>query len=347
MFMVVKLYIIMRTLSYFTKWTNDDNIPVCNKYFGQPGAQFALKASYKQTPFQVLGIFFSIAMVYFSLFIYSFDMRVFIGSTDSGYSLYLLSFDNSFWLVFETCTTLGYGEFVPKTILSRAMAILCSFFGWFFISLLILIARETLEFDSEEYNSYIQIRKYKIESETKASAEDVILNLLQMRMVLVNKRKLTHNFLLNNPNYQINFFMQKFIGANMNKKKIQVIDENSVGISLIPKYFLRFYNKISCFNALTLTSIKFQRINRVLKSFTPNIEEEMASFTEGIDKNFSKIDDLITSKTKYCLDELSELAYEVAKYNDKSKKIIDLQKKIANLLIWMSNIKKFKKSLKK
>jgi voltage-gated potassium channel Kch len=53
---------------------------------------------------------------------------------------------NSMWCVIITMTTVGYGDFVPKTNLGRTVAVLACIWGNFLISLMVISLTVSSEF---------------------------------------------------------------------------------------------------------------------------------------------------------------------------------------------------------
>jgi len=58
-------------------------------------------------------------------------------------------------------TTVGYGDFYPKTNVGRAVGIICSFWGVFIVSLFVVSLTNMLEFDSPETKAYMLLFRLK------------------------------------------------------------------------------------------------------------------------------------------------------------------------------------------
>ena len=58
---------------------------------------------------------------------------------------------NSFWFVFVTMTTVGYGDFYPKTQVGRVITIFCSLVGCYFVSsMMVFMTNKTAKNEKEE-----------------------------------------------------------------------------------------------------------------------------------------------------------------------------------------------------
>jgi hypothetical protein len=340
---IFKLYVVFKCYALFSKWTNFDNMPICNKYFGKPSVSFIFKATFTQYPFKLIVIFFILSMSYLSLLLNFFNIGLFIGNDLSGYSKTSEDLYTSFWVILETCVTLGYGEIItPKTFLTRLIAIISALTGWTCISFLILFAREVLELDAEENNSYIRYKKLEIEDKTNNQASKVIWTLIQFHMVLINKEHKIPDFLFYNKNYQIDFFLKKFKASlNFNSENFIYKTKDSLkfeeDIKKIPHFFLRFYNKFMSFNEVNQACISFNKSMNILKSFSPSSSEEMSRVSKTIDKNFGKLKEYITSKFKSIRNDIDKLSTDTKDFNNKMRKIIEIQKKITDYYVKINN----------
>lgn len=73
---------------------------------------------------------------------------------------------NSMWCVIITMTTVGFGDFVPKTHLGRCIAIMACIWGNFLISLMVVSITESSEFTSPShkraFDAIIHDREMKV-----------------------------------------------------------------------------------------------------------------------------------------------------------------------------------------
>ena len=225
---VFKLYIIFQTYALFSKWTNEDNLPICKRYGISPGVRFSIRSAFKRNPFQIIIYSIFLIMTYLIFILNFFEIGVFIGNVNDGFLKYTESIGTSYWIIAETCVTLGYGEVTPKSIIARVISIISVFFGWFFISLLILFSGVKIAFDNEENIAFIKYKRNEFEERTKEKATLVIKYVLELRLILINKKIKTHNLLLKNKNYQIWFFIDKFKNSNETDKINVSIHENKM-----------------------------------------------------------------------------------------------------------------------
>lgn len=102
---------------------------------------FSVKALMKKKPYTVL-----IVSLFLSVGLFGFTLRIFERplSTASGQNFNAIS--NSFWLTLITMTTVGYGDFFPKSNIGRLVGIIIAFWGVLFVSLFVVTLTNLLEF---------------------------------------------------------------------------------------------------------------------------------------------------------------------------------------------------------
>ena len=96
-----------------------------------------------------------------------------VAKTDQTYQDYNL-YSNSLWLVTVTITTVGYGDFFPRTHLGRICIILACFIGVFIVSLTIVTLKKSSEFNYGEQATYDILLRLKIMKKVKLLASKVI-----------------------------------------------------------------------------------------------------------------------------------------------------------------------------
>jgi potassium intermediate/small conductance calcium-activated channel subfamily N protein 2 len=106
---------------------------------------FAGKSLMKSTPYTVLiiSLFLSVAIMGYNLRIFERTLAV-----ESSQDFGLMS--NSIWNVLVTMTTVGYGDYFPKTNVGRIIGIIVSFWGVFIVSLFVVTLSNMFLFDSGE-----------------------------------------------------------------------------------------------------------------------------------------------------------------------------------------------------
>ena len=120
-------------------------------------------------PYLVLMSNLVMSMFYFGYLIRIFDQDL---SEVSGQNFNKIS--NPVWLSIVTMTTVGYGDFYPKSNPSRIVGIICSFYGVYLVSLFVITLENLLRFDQSESRSYELISRLEDKEELKLQAVNVI-----------------------------------------------------------------------------------------------------------------------------------------------------------------------------
>ena len=106
---------------------------------------FAVKSLMKAQPYRVLVLALLISVAQMGYCLRMFERPL---SDASGQDFNLIS--NTIWNVFVTMTTVGYGDFYPKTDIGRIVGIIIAFWGVFIVSLFVVSLSTMLEFDQGE-----------------------------------------------------------------------------------------------------------------------------------------------------------------------------------------------------
>ena len=96
-----------------------------------------------------------------------------ISESASDYQDYSL-YNNSWWLIMETMTTVGFGDYFPRTHLGRLVIILACFCGVFIISMTVVTLTSSSEFKQGEKSSYEILHRLRQRKGFEKYAKSVI-----------------------------------------------------------------------------------------------------------------------------------------------------------------------------
>jgi len=163
-FVILKCYLIIRVYSYFSKWTSDEAISLCNKYNVDSGLSFAFKAELTYRPYIAL-FFVTIVVIsicaYFvrigeyGVMDYQTQAKNLSEQNDLAYLL------NCIWLIIITMVTVGYGDEFPRSHFGRIVIIIASILGMLLVSIIIVSLGNLIEFTDEEKKAYSLLNKMK------------------------------------------------------------------------------------------------------------------------------------------------------------------------------------------
>ena len=159
--MMIRLFLAFRLFLHYSKWASLKVQMVCQENSVFNPLRFALKACLKDKPHYVLIPVFGISVLALGVVMqiyerpYSFDNNLDSGFLDYSY-LY-----NDLWLVVLTMTTVGYGDFYPRTHAGRMIAIIAAIWGTFLISLMIIMFNNFVCFNNRQQHSFKIFKKIK------------------------------------------------------------------------------------------------------------------------------------------------------------------------------------------
>ena len=123
----------------------EDAEAVCKTQGNFSITAFGLKALKKENPFLTIALLLVILMLIAGLSIRTLERPY---ELVSGLNWDL--FANALWCTFAIITTVGYGDFYPKTLAGRIMALIACFAGQFFVSLIITTITQNVEFSNPQ-----------------------------------------------------------------------------------------------------------------------------------------------------------------------------------------------------
>ena len=163
----LKIYFVLRFFPLFSNYLKYNRKISQNKN-DNINTIFAIKAFQKDYP-----VFFLIIVILIFVVILGINLRIFeqpnIHDKNKDYEF----FTNGFWTVILSMTTVGYGDFVPKTHLGRFVIIIATFLGTFITSLTILALTRTSSFKVEESNAFLILKRMKIRKELKDTCQQI------------------------------------------------------------------------------------------------------------------------------------------------------------------------------
>lgn len=303
-----KLYILGRVFSYYSRWTSDTAVAICNKYKVKTGMQFAIKSEMKKRPEIILSL-----LLLFVLSLLAFALRTFeygiISSNDTSVNLLkgsaaLKSLDNCFWLIIVTMTTVGYGDYYPRSHLGRFVGVIACILGMLLLSLVVVSLGSISEFTSEEKKAFTRLKKLLADDNLQNKSASVIKTI-----ILLNR--------IGSISYRL---------QNKNKNKLNNINERFILFTSLKKEISIYNNDYKIANSHALP------IDEMLKGLQNKLKEDIQKLSQNIEE-VNKVNEDLESITK-----------EQESIHFSMKEIISMQNDIAEYIITINN-ENFKKNL--
>ena len=314
---ILKCYLIIRVYSYFSKWTSDEAISLCNKYNVESGLSFALKAELTYRPYIAIFLVTLIIVLICAYFVKIAEYGVMEFDTKSknlseeNDLAYLL---NCIWLIIITMVTVGYGDEYPKSHFGRIVIIIAAILGMLLVSIIIVSLGNLIEFTDEEKKAYSLLKKMKADDNAFNKAGNVIGILCKMRYLFERRIK------------------GKSIKKSSNIIKFKNNDNNNNDGSNKTILIKRFILLTKLKRAVSMFKSDF----KLATSFSIPVDE-MLKFLESklssdIKELNSKLDILQTTEGK--LDKIETVQKNIS---DSMEPILKRQEKIAKYIIEINN----------
>ena len=140
---------------------------------------FSIKALMKKKPYSVL-----IVSLVLSVTLFGFTLRIFERPLSEASGQNFNSIANSFWVTLITMTTVGYGDFYPKSNIGRLVGIIIAFWGVLFVSLFVVTLTNLLDFEGGEEKSYYLLQRLKQKDKLKVEAVNLLSSAYKKKLTM-------------------------------------------------------------------------------------------------------------------------------------------------------------------
>lgn len=164
-----RTYLIIRAILTLSNFMDTRSQRVCTMSGTNASFMFSVKSLMKKKPYSVL-----LTSLIVSVGLFGFVLRIFERPLSDASGQDFNSINNAFWVTLITMTTVGYGDFFPKSNIGRFIGILIAFWGVAFVSLFVVTLTNLLLFENGEEKSFILLQRLKSKDALKKEAVNVI-----------------------------------------------------------------------------------------------------------------------------------------------------------------------------
>lgn len=168
-----------------TKWTSLQSENICDNYACEASSSFAFKALQKEYPFITLTLIFLLTCICFGFSLRIYELFYWEGiqnkHQDWTYSW------NAVWCIFVSMTTVGYGDFFPKTHFGRFIVIIACIIGTYFVSMLMVFMTQKSILDETEFKAFKLITRLRLRKEIKFLQANLIYESMLMSKNKMNE----------------------------------------------------------------------------------------------------------------------------------------------------------------
>lgn len=271
---LLRIIFIFKLFNVFSLYTSVKAEKISDNYGSRANLGFAFKVLSKEHPFFVLSIIFLMSCIIFGYGLRNFETLYWEHFPDDGSYQSWEYIWNCFWFVFVTMTTVGYGDFFPKTTFGRVLSIFCSLVGCYFVSSLMLFLTNLTEKNEKEEKAYKLIKRLEYKKEIKNLQSHLIFN--GFKYVKLIKLKKEEEELDNSItteireiNKNLNNFKEIMVTIIIKINKINTKIKNSSDLSKEKDELFSIYEKlIYDFNNINYELSFIETINNTMKQFT-------------------------------------------------------------------------------
>ena len=214
-FSTYRFLYIFQLINSFSIWDSILSEKILDKFYLNTNIIFTLKAYQKNNPFISLIFLFFLSCVSFALCIRIFEIHYW-----ESQKLILQNWRyrwNAIWCVFVSMTTVGYGDFFPKTHFGRILIIFACIIGIYFVSMMMIFMTQKSILTENEQKAYKLITRLKIRNQLKDIHSNIIFHSLKMICIT---RKFKRN-IIKEKEYEMEYNYEK-------RYIISIIDENKI-----------------------------------------------------------------------------------------------------------------------
>ena len=164
--LIIVLDIILRN----QKYSSLAMLKILEKYQIEINVLFILKCLMKKRPYTIFIWALLVSIFLFTYGIRICEMPLAIKLENSSFQSYV----TIVWMVIITMTTVGYGDYTPKTIPGRILCFFLCIWGIFLMSLIVIILFQSLELNFEEKQALVTFNKLEAKKQLHESAVSLI-----------------------------------------------------------------------------------------------------------------------------------------------------------------------------
>ena len=169
-FQFCKLYFIIKWYIAEQNSSSCSSYRICSIFGVKNTNTFVIKCTMKEIPLK-----FIMSMFIFGILVFGYALRIAetpVWLVDQ--TLNLTEYFTCCWTAMLTMTTVGYGDFYPKTTLGRFIMFGCCLYGMVVVSLMVNFVSQELQLSNAELKAYTVINRLEIKRDLKAKATEIV-----------------------------------------------------------------------------------------------------------------------------------------------------------------------------
>lgn len=184
---LLRVIVVARVILVSTMWISNRSIRVCNMYGTEATYLFAIRCLMKTQSFALV-----FTLLGLCLFFFGFALRICEAPLNrlGGENFDLYSLTNSIWCMVLTMTTVGYGDFYPRTVMGRIVVFISSVSGMSIVSMMVVTITNSLQLSTLEERALTVLSKLQLKEEIRSSAAKMLTSLVKASTHFKKTKKL-------------------------------------------------------------------------------------------------------------------------------------------------------------
>ena len=167
---IFKLFILVRAVLTRTIYSTERAYRVCQIFNANQNYRFVVRCIMRERPFALSFAWLAIGVLYFGHAIRITEKPLKQASDRMDHSPYA----NCMWAAFITMSTVGYGDFFPRTNRGRVVMVICCMYGVVNLSLVVASVTQFLMMGRKEDKSYLLVKRVEMKKNIKRLAGTIV-----------------------------------------------------------------------------------------------------------------------------------------------------------------------------